>query len=116
MKKFLMLCLAVLNLAFTVTCFAQTTYTNEGLKLTVPEEYEDKLLVETPANQEKGGLFSVYEIESIEASKGSGFTWEGAGWLFSISRISEERMQELRCSEMSGYIIFAKDTAGNYYV
>ena len=116
MKKFLALCLVVFTLIFTVSCFAQTTYTNDGLKLTVPEEYADKLLVETPDNQEKDSLFSVYEIESIEAAKGAGFTWEGAGWLFSINRVSEERMQELRCSEMSGYIIFAKDTAGNYYV
>ena len=53
MKKFLTLCLVVFTLVFTVSCFAQTTYTNDGLKLTVPEEYADKLLVETANLLEK---------------------------------------------------------------
>ena len=116
MKKIVTFCLLVFTLVCTATCFAQTVFTNDGMKLSVPEEYADKLLVQTPENDERGALFSVSEIESIEAAKGAGYTWEGAGWLFSISRVSEERMKELRCSEMSGNIIFAKDPNGSYYI
>ena len=116
MKKIITLCLIMFTLVCTAACFAQTVYTNDGMKLSVPDEYVDKLLIQTPENHERGTLFSVSEIESIEAAKAAGYTWEGAGWLFSISRVSEDRMKELRCSEMSGYIIFAKDTEGRYYI
>ena len=116
MKKFVSLCLVLFTFVITVSCFAQTSYTNDGMTLTVPEEFADKVLVETPENSAKGTLFSVSEIESIEAAKKAGYTWEGAGWLFDLCRVSEEEMHELRCSDHPGYIIFAKDPDGNYYV
>ena len=116
MKKFLSLCLVLLAIVITIPCRAQTSYTNDGLTLSVPEEYAGKVLVETPENSEKGVLFSVSEIESIEAAKAAGYGWEGAGWLFDINRINEEEMHALRASDHPGYIIFAKDSDGNYYV
>ncbi len=116
MKKFTLLCLVLLTFAVTVTCFAQTTYTNEGLTLSVPEEYADRVQVEMPENDVKGTLFSVSETESIEAAKAEGYGWDGAGWLFDIRQVSEEEMHELRCDDIAGYNIFAKDTDGNYYV
>lgn len=116
MKKLITLCLVLFTLLIAMSCHAQTAYTNNGMTLSIPEEYADKVLVETPENDERGRLFSVSEIESIEAAKSEGYTGEGAGWLFSIGRVSEKRMQEMRCSDMSGYIIFAKDADNNYYI
>ena len=114
MKKFL--CLLLLLFVSTIPCYAQSLYSNDGLTLPVPEEYADRVYVEMPENSEDGVLFSVSETESIEAAKAAGYGWDGAGWLFDIMRVSEEKMHELRCSDFPGYIIFAKDTVGNHYV
>ena len=105
-----------LTFVFTISCYAQTSYTNDGLTLSVPEEYAGRVTVETPENSEKGTLFSVCETESIEAAKAAGYGWEGAGKLFEIRRVSEEEMHKLRCDDIPGYIIFAKDTDGNYFL
>ena len=116
MKKILTLCLVLLSFIITISCHAQTSYTNGGVTLSVTEEFAGKVLVKTPENSGEGILFSVSEIESIEAAKAAGYGWEGAGWLFDIIRVSEEEMHELRCDDIPGYIIFAKDTDRNYYV
>lgn len=116
MKKIITLCLAVIILASTAVCFAEKTYTNGGLTITVPDKYADLIQVETPENDERGVLFSFTEIESLEEAKKQGQTWQGAGWLYSIGRISEEEMHQLRCEDIPGYEIFAKDTDGNYYI
>ena len=116
MKKFVLFCLVLFTFVITVSCFGQTSYTNDGLTLSVPEEYSDRVLVEIPENSENGTLFSVSEKESVEAAKAAGYGWDGAGWLFDINRISEEEMHELRCDDIPGYVIFAEDTDGNYYV
>ena len=116
MKKIVTLCLVLFTFVTAISCCAQTAYTNDGLTLSVPEEFADRVLVQTPENSEKGILFSVSEIESMEVAKAAGYPWEGAGWLFDISRINEEKMHELRSSDHPGYIIFAKDTEGYYYV
>ena len=116
MKKLFALCLFVFILAFTAVCFAEKTYTNNSMTLTVPDEYADLVLVETPENDEHGMLFTVTEIESLEEAKKQEIPWNGAGWLFSIARISEEEMHKLRCEDIPGYILFAKDINNNYYV
>ena len=116
MKKILLLGLVLFTLIITVSCFAQTTYTNGGMTLTVPEEYADQVFVETPENDKKGTLFVVAEIKSMKIANADRYTREGAGWLFSISRLNEEEMHQLRCSGHAGYNLFAKDMNSNYYV
>ena len=116
MKKLFTLCLVLFMLAFTAVCFAEKTYTNGGMTLTVPDEYAELVQVETPENDEKGMLFSLSEIESLETAKKQELSWEGAGWLFGIGRITEEQMHQLRCDDIPGYFLFAKDADSNYYV
>lgn len=91
--------------------------TNAGLTLSIPAEYSDLLAVDTPQDSEDGTLFSVSEKASIEAGKAQGMSDDdGAGWLFSIGRISEEDLHEMLCNDMSGMQVFAKDEDGNYYM
>ena len=85
-------------------------YENGGLRLEIQPKYNDLLTVAAPAD-ENGILFSVSETASLEAGG-----YEGAGWLFSIGRIDENRLHEMLCHDMSGVEIFAKDSIGNYYV
>jgi len=89
-------------------------YTNGGFKLTVPAEYNDLLIVETPEADKDGVLFNVSEKASVEAGKAIGD--DGAGWLFGIARISEDKLHEMMCSEMAGNEAFAKDADGNIYM
>lgn len=95
---------------------ADRVYENGGLKLLIPLEYDEFLLTETPADDERGMLFSVSEKASIEAAKASGYGEDGAGWLFGIRRVDEAAMHELICYDMSGEELFAKDGKDNYYL
>jgi hypothetical protein len=56
-------------------------------------------------------LFSVAETASVEAGQ-----HEGAGWLFSIAKISTDKLHEMLCYDMSGAVVFARDAEGNYFV
>ncbi|MBQ4369599.1 MAG: M56 family metallopeptidase, partial [Oscillospiraceae bacterium] len=99
----------------------------DGLKLTVPEEYAELLVVETGPQIITAGdtsvvlndtrLFSVTEKASREAGEKQhpGEDW-GDGWLFSITRVSEDTLHEMLCADMSGVSVFAKDKDGNYYL
>ena len=86
-------------------------YENGGLQLEIQPRYNDLITVEMPQDDEKGVLFTVSETASLEAGK-----HEGAGWLFSIGKISEEKLHEMMCSDMSGAQVFAKDSDGSYYM
>lgn len=86
-------------------------YENGGLNLEIQPKYNELVTVETPADDAKGILFTVSETASMEAGQ-----HDGAGWLFSIGKISEERLHEMLCSDMSGAIVFAADDSGSYYV
>ena len=86
-------------------------YDNGGLRLSVRPKYNGLVTVETPADDKDGVLFSVSETASLEAGD-----FEGAGWLFSIGKVSEDKLHALLCSDMSGVEPFAKDGEGNYYV
>ena len=86
-------------------------YENAGLRLEIQPKYNDLVTVKIPDDSAEGILFTVSETASMEAD---GF--DGAGWLFSIGKIDEKRMHELRCSDMSGVNIFARDENGDYYV
>ena len=85
-------------------------YECEGLKLVVKPRYNDLITVETGG--EDGSLFSVFETASLEAE----CSFEGAGALFGISRVSEDRFHELLFYDMSGTRPFARDENGNYYL
>ena len=89
MKKIFTLCLVLFMLAFTAVCFAEKTYTNGGMTLTVPDKYAELVQVETPENDEKGMLFSLSEIESLEAAKKQELSWEGAGCISSCRILSD---------------------------
>ncbi len=100
------------NLALLPEGEAAVVYENEGMKLLIPLEYDELLVTEVPENSPDGTLFTVSEKASVEAAGGE----DGAGRLFSIVRISKEKMQEMRCDDMSGNEIFARDADENYYV
>ncbi|MBR0283151.1 MAG: hypothetical protein IJQ81_16435, partial [Oscillibacter sp.] len=89
---------------------------NAGFRLSVPPEYKDLLVIETPQNDPNGVLFSVSEKASIEAANAQGDDYDGAGWLFSVARISEDAFHEAICYDMSGEEVFAKNTDGQYYM
>ena len=86
-------------------------YENGGLRMEIPPKYNELITVEVPENDENGVLFSVSETASLEAGG-----YEGAGWLFSVCRVSEEKFHELLCFDRSGVDIFAKDGEGNHYL
>ena len=86
-------------------------YENDGLKLLIPLEYDELLLTETLQDNEDGVLFAVSEKASVEAA---GSAEAGAGWLFSIGRISEDQLHEMLCYDMSGAEVLARDDEGRY--
>ena len=86
-------------------------YENGGLSLEVKPKYNNLITVELPENEPDGILFYVRETASMEADSS-----DGAGWLFSIGKVSEARVRELLCVDMSGMEVFAKDGQGNYYI
>ncbi|MBR6115711.1 MAG: hypothetical protein IKQ10_11155 [Oscillospiraceae bacterium] len=88
-------------------------YESGGLKLTVPAEYEAQVTVTTGEDP----LFSVSEIASVEAAKSAyPDSYEGAGWLFDITRVTERELHEMLCRDMSGLRVFARDGSGLYYI
>ena len=87
----------------------------EGLVFEIPEEYKDLVTVRTEDLQ-PDEIIRVSETASIEAAKKTGSDAEGAGWLFSISHISEQDLGELRCGEMSGRKVFARGDDGVTYM
>ena len=86
-------------------------YENGGLSFEVQPKYNDHITVETPTNDADGILFTVSETASLEAGG-----YDGAGWLFSIGKVSEEKLHELLCYDMSGMDVFAKGGDESYYI
>ncbi len=87
------------------------TYSNGGIKLEIKPKINELVAVEVPENDAQGLLFSVTEKASREAAD-----YDGAGWLFSIAKISEAELHERLCRDMTGQEVFAKDAEGNYYI
>ena len=85
----------------------------QGISFAIPEDIAALVTVKRDGLDEDT-LVEVYETASIEASKALGENDDGAGWIFSIARISEERLEELRCGEMSGMEVFAAAEDGCY--
>ena len=86
-------------------------YENGGLSFEIQPKYNDLLTVETPVNDPEGVLFKVSETASLEAGG-----HDGAGWLFSIGAVSEEKLHDMLCWDMSGAYAFATDANGAYYI
>ena len=89
----------------------RAAYRNGGLTLEIEPRYNELVTVETPENDERGILFTVSETASLETGR-----FEGAGWLFSIGTVSEERLHEMLCADMSGAQVFARDADGRYFM
>ncbi len=119
MKKIMVIFTAAILLVLAMNSFAEentVVFNNGGLKFSVPAEYADILVIETPENSERNILFSASEKASIEAAKAMKTTWSGAGWLFSIGTVDEEKYHEMLCGDMTGVQVFAKDGNGTYYM
>ena len=103
---------AAATAAITVSAAAYAGEANQvnvdGIAFEIPAEYSGLLTVRTDGLGE-GELVSVSETASIEAAEANGETDHGAGWLFSISRVPEDELLQLRCGDMSGMEVFAED-------
>ena len=86
-------------------------YENGGYLFSVKPKINDLVTVETPENDPDGILFAVSETASLQASD-----YEGAGWLFSIGKVSADRVHEMFQNDMSGMYVFARDAGDDYYV
>ena len=95
-------------LSFGAMASEDTKVEAGGLVLDIPAEFKDLVTVETEG-LEPGELIRVSETASIEAAEAMGGNTDGAGWLFSISEISEDALGKLRCEDMSGSQVFAED-------
>ena len=90
------------------------TVDTKGIRFEIPEEIRELVTVETE-DLDEDELVSVDETASIEAARETGAEIPGAGWIFSISTVPEDRMKELRCGGMDGMNVFAEDE-DIYYV
>ena len=95
-------------------------FENSGLKLTVPAEYKDLVIVRTDVPD---ALFSVSEKASVEAgerlrtAEGKDPAEDnGDGWLFSISHVDQARLHELLCEDMSGVEVIARAGDGSAFL
>ena len=94
----------------------EIVYENGGFKITVPAEFADKVIVDTPADNDDGVLFDVTEKASVDAAKAKGSEYDGIGWLFAIGVRNEEEFHKMLCSDVSGEEPIGYDADGNYYV
>lgn len=85
-----------------------------GIAFEIPEQIRDLVTVKTDG-LEADELVSVYETASLDAASAKGEENTGAGWIFSISAVPEDRLKELRCGGMEGMEVFAEDE-DTYYV
>ncbi|MBQ7523596.1 MAG: hypothetical protein IJT07_03665 [Oscillospiraceae bacterium] len=118
LTKLYTLLLALAMLVALVACGSaptDTVYENGGLKLTVPAEYKDLVVVTMPT--EGSELFSVAEKASVEAGQKQhpGEDW-GDGWLFSISRLDSSAARQALSGELNTSRIFAKDAEDGYFL
>ncbi len=119
MKKISIFVLLTVLLILAANCFAGSDaveYTNGGLTLPVPEDIAERVVIEMPEDSDKNILFRVCEKASIEAAQPNGEPWSGAGWLFSIGWVTEDRYHEMICDYMTGVRVFAKNDEGIYYM
>ena len=95
---------------------ASHIYKNGDYNLLVPLDYDELVIVDTPQDSESGVLFNVSEKASVDAAAAEGHDDWGAGWLFSVARISADELHEKLCYDMSGAYVFARDSADQYFM
>ena len=88
-------------------------YENDGLKLLIPLEYDELLLIDQVEDAEDGTLFYVAEKASVEAAKKLGDDYRGAGFLFAIARVPAEELNIRRCGYMTGQEVIASGPDDN---
>ena len=106
----LLIAAGVLALQGAVCAFAEEVekVDTQGIAFEIPEDLRGLLYVQQE-ELEPDTLVSVFENASMEATEVLGEDNDGAGWIFSISKMPEARVQELRCGDMSGMEVFAED-------
>ncbi|MBQ7718462.1 MAG: S-layer homology domain-containing protein [Clostridia bacterium] len=101
---------------------APYTYETGELTVPIPQEYYDKLAMEIYGISDEGvedeeTLMVVSELESQEAAAALGEEYtDGAGELFRIIIVSEDKLHEMLCGDMSGVNSILKGESGNYYI
>lgn len=103
---------------------APETYEFGPITIPIPKEYSDVLYreiygineYEDGYEEEEETIIIISERASREAAEAIGEESDGAGELFRIVRVSENRLHDLLCGDMSGIIVFAKDESGKYYL
>ena len=80
----------------------------QGIRFEIPAEFQDQLTIKEEGLA-PGEIVAVYETASMEAAKEMGQENDGIGFLFSISKVTEDQLEEMRCSDMSGMQVFAED-------
>ncbi len=117
--------LAVLSPAFMPADYAipagmtqcqAKVYKNMDYSLDIPGEYNRLVNTKILKMDPYGKLFTVSEQKSIDAAKARNYETDGAGWLFSIARINDDKLHIMLRGEMSGSEVFAMDGNGNYFV
>ena len=94
-----------------------TTLENDGYLLQIPVNFAAAINTELADDMPEGTLFAAAEIASIEsAKKAYPDSYDGAGWLFAIRKVSHEEAHEMLCYDMSGRELFAKDGDGNHFL
>ncbi len=88
----------------------------DGYVLTIPVAIAGQLNTDLPADIHEGTLFTVSEQASIDAAEAKGYDGSSFGWLFAIEKVGEETARAIRCGDMSGVTLFAKDADGNHFV
>ena len=94
------------------------------IALPIPQEYFDLLAFEVYGISDDDDedfveetVIVVSELASKEAAEKLGeMDTDGIGELFRIIRVSDARLHELLCGDMSGLQVFAKDESGKYFI
>ncbi len=106
-----MLCALLLIQSFA---FAAHTEKSQGFTLTIPDDVYPLLKIKTSGNP--NNIFNVSELGSVKAAKKLGQKYDGVGFLFSISKISKNKLHNMLQGDASGRELFATDNNGNYYI
>ena len=106
--------MAALAVGTAVMAEASEPVNKQGIIFQVPDQIKDLVSVQTEG-LDADTIVSVYENASVDAAKTLGEDNDGAGWIFSITKVPEDKMKELRCGGMDGMEVFAEDD-DIYYV
>lgn len=98
---------------FSNLAFAAHIEKNQNLSLEIPNDIFHLIRIETSAKADN--IFSVFELGSVEAAKKTGVYYEGAGWIFTVSRLSKDEIYQILQNDTSGIELFAYK-GNDYYI